>query len=104
MGDSRGHWDGNTLVVDTTNFTDKTRFRGADGNMHLTERFTRTAADVLLYEFKVEDPTAFTRPWKGVVPMIASDGPLYEHACHEGNYGLFGILSGARAEEKQAKQ
>jgi hypothetical protein len=101
MGDSRGHWDGDTLVVDSTNFTDKTRFRGADENLHLTERFTRTAPDVLLYEFTVEDSTAFTRPWKAQVPMIASQGPLYEHACHEGNYGLSGILSGARAEEKQ---
>jgi len=104
MGDPRGHWEGNTLVVDSTNFTDKTRFRGADENLHLTERFTRTSPDVLLYEFTVEDPTAFTRPWKAEAPMIASDGPLYEHACHEGNYGLFGILSGARAEEKEGRK
>ena len=100
-GDARGHWEGNTLVVDSTNFTDKTRFRGADENLHLIERFTRTAQDVLLYEFTVEDPTAFTKPWKGEVPMIASDGPLFEHACHEGNYGLAGILGGARADEKK---
>ena len=103
MGDPRGHWEGNTLVVDTTNFTDKTRFRGADENLHLVERFTRTDAGTLLYEFTVDDPTAFTRPWKGQAPMIASEGPLYEHACHEGNYGLAGILSGARAEERKAK-
>jgi len=101
MGDPRGHWEGNTLVVDTTNFTDKTKFRGADENLHLTERFTRTAPDILLYEFTVDDPTTFTRPWKGEIPMIASDGPLFEHACNEGNYGLAGILGGARADEKK---
>ena len=104
LGNSRGHWEGNSLVVDTTNFTDKTKFRGADGNLHLTERFTRIAADTLLYEFTMDDPTAFTKPWKGEVPMIASQGPLYEHACHEGNYGLAGILGGARAEERQTQQ
>jgi hypothetical protein len=103
MGDPRGHWEGETLVVDTTNFTGKTRFRGADENLHLTERFTRKGPDLLLYEFSVDDPTAFTKPWRGEVPMIASDGPLFEHACHEGNYGLAGILSGARAEEKQSQ-
>ncbi|MBV9504365.1 MAG: hypothetical protein JO323_05095 [Acidobacteriia bacterium] len=102
LGDARGRWEGNSLVVDTTNFTDKTRFRGADENLHLIERFTRTDPQTLLYEFTVDDPTAFTKTWKGVVPMIRSEGPLYEHACHEGNYGLAGILGGARAEEKQA--
>ncbi|HEV3334308.1 MAG TPA: hypothetical protein VG096_25150 [Bryobacteraceae bacterium] len=101
LGNSRGHWEGNTLVVDTTNFTDKTKFRGADENLHLTERFTRIAADTLLYEFTMNDPTAFTKPWKGEIPMIASSGPLYEHACNEGNYGLAGILGGARADEKK---
>ena len=103
MGDPRGHWEGNTLVVDTTNFTGKSKFRGADENLHLTERFTRKGPDLLLYEFAVDDPTAFTKPWKGEIPMIAEQGPIYEHACHEGNYGLAGILSGARAEEKQGK-
>jgi hypothetical protein len=102
LGNSRGHWEGNTLVVDTTNFTDRTKFRGADQNLHLTERFTRIAVDTLLYEFTMDDPTAFTKPWKGEIPMIASQGPLYEHACNEGNYGLAGILGGARAEERQA--
>jgi hypothetical protein len=100
-GDARGHWEGDTLVVDSTNFTNQTRFRGADENLHLIERFTRTARDILRYEFTVDDPTAFTRPWKGEIPMIASDGPLFEHACHEGNYGLAGILGGARADEKK---
>ena len=100
LGDSRGHWEGNTLVVDTTNFTDKTKFRGADENLHLTERFTRIAPDTILYEFTMDDPTAFTKPWKGEIPMIASDGYIYEHACNEGNYGLTGILGGARADER----
>jgi hypothetical protein len=103
MGDSRGHWEGNTLVVDTTNFTNSAKFRGGDENLHLTERFTRTGPDILLYEFTVNDPTAFMKPWKGEVPMIASQGPLFEHACHEGNYGLAGILSGARAEENNER-
>jgi hypothetical protein len=104
MGDPRGHWEGNTLVVDTTNFTDKTKFRGADENLHLTERFTRSSADTILYEFMVEDPTAFTKPWRGEIPMSLSDGPLFEHACNEGNYGLVGILAGARADERKALQ
>jgi hypothetical protein len=102
LGDARGHWEGDTLVVETTNFTEKTKFRGADENLHLIERFTRTAPDILLYQFTMNDPTAYTKPWKGEVPMIASPGPLFEHACHEGNYGLTGILGGARAEERQS--
>jgi hypothetical protein len=102
MGDPRGHWEGNTLVVDTTNFTSQTKFRGADEKLHLTERFTRTAPDTLLYEFTVDDPTAFTRSWKAAIPMIASKGPIYEYACHEGNYGLAGVLAGARADERNA--
>jgi len=101
LGDSRGHWHGNTLVVDTTNFTSKSKFRGADENLHLIERFTRTDPDTLLYKFTVDDPTVFTKPWSAEIPMTRSKDPLYEHACHEGNYGLFGILAGARAEEKQ---
>ena len=101
FGDPRGHWEGNTLVVDSTNFTSKSKFRGADENLHLIERFTRTDPDTLVYEFIVDDPTVFTKPWRGVIPMAASRGPLYEHACHEGNYGLFGILGGARAEERE---
>jgi hypothetical protein len=104
LGDSRGRWEGNTLVVDTRNFTGKTNFRGADENLHLIERFTKTGADTLRYEFTVDDPTAFTRPWRAEVPMIRSNGPLYEHACHEGNYGLAGILGGARAEERSAEK
>lgn len=104
MGDSRGHWDGNTLVVDTTNFTDKTRFRGADENLHLTERFTRVNPNTVLYEFTVDDSTAFTKPWTAQIPMTKSKGPVFEYACHEGNYAMVDILSGARkAEQKAAK-
>jgi hypothetical protein len=100
LGDSRGHWEGNTLVVETTNFTDKSRFRGASGNMRLTERFTRTDADTILYEYTVNDPATWTKPWTAQVTMGKSDSRIYEYACHEGNYGMSGILAGARAEEK----
>jgi hypothetical protein len=102
MGDSRGHWEGKTLVVDTTNFTNKSRFLGADKNMHLTERFTRVNPDTLLYEFTVDDPTAFTKPWTAQIPMTKTKGPVFEYACHEGNYAMVDILAGARAAEKRA--
>ena len=104
LGDSRGHWEGDTLVVDTTNFNDLTRFRGADQNLHLTERFSLLDADTILYRFTVDDPTAFTKPWGGELPMVRTQGPLYEYACHEGNSGLMGILSSARADEKKAAE
>jgi hypothetical protein len=103
MGDPRGHWEGNTLVVDTTNFSGKNPFRGSDGNLHLIERFTRIDPDTILYRFTVDDPTAFTKPWTGEAPMTKTPGPLYEYACHEGNYAMTNILSGARAEEKGVK-
>jgi hypothetical protein len=99
-GDSRGHWEGNTLVVDTTNFSNKTSFRGSDENLHLVERFTRAGPDTILYEFTVDDPSAFTKPWSAQIPMAKMEGPLVEYACHEGNYAMAGILGGARAEEK----
>jgi hypothetical protein len=99
LGDSIGHWEGDTLVVDTTNFTDKTHFRGADENLHVIERFTRTGPDTLLYRFTIDDPTAFTKPWTGEIAMGKATGPLYEYACHEGNYSLSSMLAGARAEE-----
>ena len=98
-GDSRGHWEGNTLVVDTTNFKRETSLEGSSANMHLVERFTRVDADTLLYEFTVDDPTMWTKPWTAVIPMSKSDKPILEYACHEGNYALMGILAGARAEE-----
>ena len=105
LGDSRGHWeDGNTLVVETTNFTDKTNFRGSSENLRLVERFTRVDVNTLLYQFTVEDPTTWAKPWSGEIPMKKAQGPLYEYACHEGNYGLAGVLAGARAEEKKAAE
>jgi hypothetical protein len=102
MGDSVGHWEGATLVVDTTNFTDHTLYRGAGGNLHLTERFTRVDANNIDYRFTVDDPTTFTRPWTVAVPYVHTGEPLYDYACHEGNYGMFGILSAGRAQDKAA--
>jgi hypothetical protein len=101
-GDSRGRWEGDTLVVDTTNFKRETSLPNSGANLHLVERFTRTDANTLLYEFTVEDPTMWTRPWTAVVPMRKSDDPIYEYACHEGNYAMASILAGARAAEKAA--
>jgi hypothetical protein len=101
MGDSRGHWEGDTLVVDTTNFSDEYSFRGSDRNMHLTERFTRVSPDVIQYEFTVDDPTAFTKPWTARIPFNKTSERVYEYACHEGNYALTDILAGARAAERK---
>jgi len=103
-GDSRGHWEGNTLVVDTVNFKRETSLEGSSANTHLIERFTRTGANTLLYEFTVDDPTMWTRPWTAVIPMSKSEDPIYEYACHEANYAMAGILAGARAEEKAAEE
>ena len=108
MGSSRGRWEGDTLVVETVNFTDKTASfnasvvtaYGSGENLHLTERFRRVDDDTLLYEFTIDDPTTFTRPFTVVLPMRKSEHPLYEYACHEGNYGLYNILAGARAKER----
>jgi hypothetical protein len=99
LGDSRGHWEGDTLVVDTTNFTGETHFHGADENLHLTERFRRVSPDMILYSFTVDDPTVFAGPWSAEIPMTKTDGPIYEYACHEGNRGMMNLLRGARAEE-----
>ena len=112
-GDSIGHWEGDTLVVDTTNFIEKSQFylqlpyqvtTGplADENMHVVERFRRLDADTILYQFDVDDPTVYVRPWKGEYTMSASAGPIFEYACHEGNYGLPDVLKGVRAQEKAA--
>jgi hypothetical protein len=99
-GDSRGKWDGDTLVVETTNFRDDGVFRGATASMRLVERFRRVDAATLLYEFTVSDPATWTRPWSVALPMKKSGGEVYEYACHEGNYGMVNLLSGARALEK----
>ncbi|MBV9396628.1 MAG: hypothetical protein JO062_01525 [Bryobacterales bacterium] len=103
FGDSRGHWEGDTLVVETTNFTDKSPFHGSDENMKLIEKFTRTGPDTILYEFTVNDPTVFTKPWTGQVPMNRMQGPIIEYACHEGNYAMSGMLAGARADEERSR-
>ena len=110
-GDSRGRWDGDTLVVETTNFTGKTAgyndtittASGSGLTLHLTERFTRVDADTLLYEYTVDDLKTFTRPFTVALPMRKSTGQIFEYACHEGNYAMEGILAGARAEEREAE-
>ena len=112
MGDARGHWDGDTLVVESLNYTSKTSSYdpGATGGLgsgetlHLTERFTRLDEDTLLYEYTVDDPATFTRPFTVALPMRKSDAPVFEYACHEGNYGLLNILRGARADELAQEQ
>ena len=102
-GDSRGRWEGDTLVVDTTNFTDNANFRGAGRNLHLIERFTRVDAGTIEYRLTVEDPTTWTAPWTVAFPLANTDDPIYEYACHEANYSLRNILSIARAQEETAE-
>src|SRR5436190_16306150 len=97
LGSSRGRWEGNTLVIETTNFTDKTAFQGSSEKMHLTERFTRVDEDTLRYQFTVDDPATWAKPWTAETSWKKTIGPLFEHACHEGNYGLYNTLAGARA-------
>ena len=114
LGDSVGHWEGNTLVVDTTNYPDKTIFNafnpfnncclGAGANLHVIERFTRQDADTIDYQYRVDAPTTYTKPWTVSFPMSKSEEPLYEYACHEGNYGMANLLRGARAREKAAAE
>ena len=103
MGDSRGHWEGNTLIVDTTNFTGKTAFRNSSDSLHVVERFTKTGPDTLVYQFTVEDPHTWSKPWSAEVTWEKINNPIYEYACQEGNYGLANILSGARSSEKTAE-
>jgi hypothetical protein len=104
MGDSVGRWEGDTLVVDTTNFTEQTRFRGASENLHVVERFTRVDDRTLLYRFTIEDPTTWDRPWTGEYAWPATDELIYEYACHEANYALENVLRGARRREADAVQ
>jgi hypothetical protein len=101
-GDSRGHWEGDTLVVETTNFSDKNLYRNATPNLKLVEKFSRLDADTLIYEFTLNDPATWATPWTGRVPLEKLDGVIYEYACHEGNLGMEGILKGTRAEESAA--
>jgi hypothetical protein len=100
-GNSIGRWEGETLIVETTNFTDKTAFQGSSENMRLTERFTRVAEDRIDYKFTIDDPATWTRPWSAELPMQKTIGPIFEHACHEGNRGLSNTLAGARLEDKK---
>jgi hypothetical protein len=104
VGLSRGRWEGDTLVVETTNFNGKNPFRGASENLKVTERFTRTADDSISYKFTVEDPTTWDRAWTADAPLVKTEGPIFEFACHETNYGIANILAGARADEKKAAE
>jgi len=104
LGDARGHWEGNTLVVDTTNFTPRTNYQGSRENLHLTERFTRTGPNTITYRVTIDDPTTFVKPWAIEVPYTKGnekENKIFEAACHEGNYAMVGILAGARALEKE---
>ena len=111
FGDSRGRWEGDTLVVDTTNYGDRTPFRGPPATarqdvftgreLHVTERFTRQDADSILYRFTVDDPGTFVKSWSGEMLMRKMEGPLFEYACHEGNYAMGNILRGARLKESE---
>jgi hypothetical protein len=100
-GDSRGRWEGDTLVIHTKNFYQTTSLRGSSPKTQLTERIRRTDANTLVYEYTVNDPDTWTKPWTVEMPMVKTEGPIYEYACHEGNYGMTGLLSGARAVDKR---
>jgi hypothetical protein len=104
MGDSRGHWEGDTLVIETTNLNGKNPYRGSSENMRITERIARVDADTLSYKFTVDDPATWATPWTAEAPMTKSVGPMFEHACHEGNYGVTNTLAGARLEDKKAAE
>ena len=102
VGDSRGRWEGDTLVVETTNFVERRSYRGSTGFRHVVERFTRVAADTIRHEFTIDDPTTWTSSWSGEVPMIRTDGPMFEYGCHEGNHDIRHILEIHRNLDKQA--
>ena len=102
VGDSRGRWEGETLVVETKNFRGETSLGGSSRDTYLVERFRRMDPDTVMYEFTVEDPNNFTRPWTAMMPLRRTDGPLFEYACHEGNIGMQGIMAGARRKDTQA--
>ena len=102
VGDSRGRWDGETLVIETKNFQRETNFAGSSKDTLLVERFRRVDPDTLMYEFTIEDPNNYTRSWTAMIPLRRTDGPLFEYACHEGNYGMVGIMAGARNLNTQA--
>ena len=99
-GDPRGRWEGDTLVVESTNFSPKSQFMQSNANLHLVEKFTRVGPDTLNYEVTITDPTTWTKPWTALIPLKRTDDKIYEYACHEGNDSMFGILKGHRYEEK----
>lgn len=103
LGDSIGHWEGDTLVVDTTNFNDQTLFEGASPDLHVIERFQRIDANTILYKVTIDDPATFTKQWTMEYPFVAAPGPVYEYACHEGNYAMTDILGGARKADAEKK-
>jgi hypothetical protein len=103
LGDSRGHWEGDTLVVDTTNYKPRAFRNISSEKLHVIERFTRTGPETLKYEITIDDPDTWTKPWSLMIPLRRSSDPYLEYACHEGNYGLAGVLAGARAEERGAQ-
>jgi len=102
LGDSRGHWEGDTLVIETANYKPRAFMSRSSEQLHVTERFSRTGPDTLKYEITINDPGTWTRPWSLMIPLSRADHPMWEYGCHEGNYGMTGILSGARAEERAA--
>jgi hypothetical protein len=102
LGDSVGHWEGDTLVVDTVHFNDQVNFRGSSKNLHVIEKFTRTGANTMLYRATLDDPTTWTKSWTIEYPFSATAGPVFEYACHEGNYSIVDVLGGARKEEAAA--
>jgi hypothetical protein len=104
IGLSSGRWENDTLVVETTNFNGKNPFSGSSENLRVVERFTRVADDVIQYRFTIEDESVWARPWSGELPLVKTKGPIFEHACHEGNFGLYNTLVGARLEEKKAAE
>ena len=111
LGDARGRWEGDTLMVDSTNFTDKTGSFSTPGmalgsalTLHLVEHFTRLDANTLLYEFTIDDYVTFTRPFTAAIPITKTAGPLFEYACHEGNYAMFDMLTVAREQERSATE
>ena len=104
LGDPRGHWEGDSLIVETTNYKPGVFMNVSTEKLHIIERFRRTSADSLIWEITVDDRGAWSKPWTAMIPLRHSNDALYEYACHEGNYGLRDILAGARAEEKVAKE
>ena len=104
LGDSIGHWEGDTLVVETTNFTTKTAFRGSSENLRVIERFRRVDKDTILYRATIDDQSTFSKQWTMEFPFVAAAGPVYEYACHEGNYAMPDILGGARKLESEGRK